>query len=119
MMHSPARMFEQRQAMMARVHMHETSFRLAPKITDPKTQHISVEGQCRIKVRDHKHDMAHAQGASAKAGDIAARPKRRVGERRPVKDLDPVSVGIMKRNEVANKPLIDERRWFMAHGNTC
>src|ERR1700751_367013 len=112
MMHSPARVFEQRKAMMAWVDMQETSFRLALKITDPKAQQISVEGQCPIKIRDQKHDMAHAHGASAKAGDIAARRKRRVGQGRPVKDLDPASVGITKRNEIANKSLIDERRWF-------
>ena len=110
-------MLEQRKAMMAWVHMQKTSLGLTLKIADSKAQQTPVEGQHRIKIRNHKHDMAHAQGPSAKARDIAARRKRRVSQQWPVKDLDPVSIGIMKRNEASNKPLIGKRRRFTSYGN--
>jgi hypothetical protein len=76
--------------------MQETGLGLTHKIADPKAQQTLVEGQCRIKIRDHEHNMAHAQGASAKAGDIAAGRKRRVRQQWPVKGFEPVSVGITK-----------------------
>ena len=65
-------------------------------------------GQRGLKVRDHEHDMSHAFRAGPKAGDVAARRERRVGQHRPVKRFEPVSGGIAKRDEVANKPLISE-----------
>ncbi len=82
--------------MVACIHVQETGLGFTHEIADPKAQQTSVEGQCRVEIRDHQHNMAHAQGAGAKAGDIAAGHKRRVRQQWLVKGLEPVSVGITK-----------------------
>ncbi len=96
MMHALSGVFEYSKAVMACIYMQETSLELAHKIADPKAQQTLVEGQSGIKIRDHKHNMSHAQGASAKARDVTARLKRRVGQQWPVKGFKPVPVGITK-----------------------
>ncbi len=96
MMHALPRVLEQGKAVVARIHMQETDFGSAHIIADLKAQQILVEGQCGLKIRDHKHNMSHALRAGSKAGDAAARRKRRVGQRWPVKRLEPVSGGIAK-----------------------
>src|ERR1700687_1746149 len=96
MMYALPRVLKQSKAVVACIHMQETDFGRAHIIADLKAQQILVEGQCGLKICDHKHNMSHALRAGSKAGDAAARRKRLGSQRWPVKCLEPVSGGIAK-----------------------
>ena len=109
----------QRQRVMARIDVEEIGRkRTEAVVRDAEAEHLGIEAQLRWEIDAGQDGMAETERAGSEPRDVAAWRERRGGDLRPMKQFDPIAVGIEEPDHLADASPRGETGFGAVDGDT-